>query len=422
MNSAETNGGADRALEELSRLLAARGIPSAGLMDEALRQVPETAEAALGEATIAGFCARLRESARLLGEHPLAEGGVERAALYRYLMSLVAFAIDWGALNPGPLDPLFSPPYPVYRMDWGAASPDGVYRRALVRDDRSYRVHGRIGNARYFSLDFRPGSRNGPIMRENLPVDEEDRFEVYVGGAERDHWWPLPAGTNALVTREFFDDWSKARRALLRIDCLDEAPPRPFEPRSAQVAAAFDVIGEWIVEAGVRFWLEHSAGLQAQWKNRFRPNFERGGSNLPIVCMGCWQLAPDEALIIELPDPEATFWGLQLASSLVHTLDYANRLTTFNGAQADKDPDGTYRLVLAREDPGVYNWLDTTGLERGVLILRCYQARNPTPPGTRLVKQADVPRLLPDSRRCSRAERRAQIAERRAGVARLICD
>jgi hypothetical protein len=103
-------------------------------------------------------------------------------------------------------------------------------------------------------------------------------------------------------------------------------------------------------------------------------------------------------------------------------LDYANRLTTINQAQAHCDPDGFYRLVLAGDDPGIHNWLDTTGLQCGVLILRLAGAANPTPPRTTLLQLSEVRHHLPEARTCTPEERRAQIADRREGVSRMLCD
>ena len=156
-------------------------------------------------------------------------------------------------------------------------------------------------------------------------------------------------------------------------------------------------------------------------ENAFLGEFRRGETKLPVVCPGAWHLAPDEALLIELPDPQATYWGLQVASSLVHTLDYSKALTSFNNAQAHQDPDGTYRFVLAHEDPGVYNWLDTGGLHYGTLFLRCYEAMSPSAPRTTLTNFADLHQVV-HAERLSTEERRAQIGERREGVARLLCD
>ena len=90
-----------------------------------------------------------------------------------------------------------------------------MYRKVLVRDDCAYRIHGRIGNARYFSLDFRPSSHNETVTPDDLDPDSEGRFEIHVGGREHGLWWPMQPGTHAIVTREFFDNWTEARKAQL---------------------------------------------------------------------------------------------------------------------------------------------------------------------------------------------------------------
>jgi hypothetical protein len=406
-------------LEELDHLIGAGRLPSAGLMDQALRQAGDGG-AQLDATVVNALCRHWEECAQLIANHPLTQGGVDRTDAFRYLLTLTASAVDWGILGGDPLAPMFSPPYPAHRLDWGACNPDGVYRKVLVRDDCAYRIHGRIGNARYFSLDFRPSSHNETVTPADLDPDPEGRFEIYVGGREQGLWWPMQPGTHAIVTREFFGNWTEARKARLRIDRIDGSD-RPAHDDSERIVAAFGVIGRWMLEGGVRYWLEHTTNILERAENSFLGEFQRKETKLPVVCPGAWHLAADEALLIELPDPQATYWGLQVASSLVHTLDFSKSLTSFNNAQAHRDADGTYRLVLAHEDPGVCNWLDTGGLEYGTLFLRCYRAMSPAAPRTTLMKFADLHQAV-DAKRYTTEERRAQISERREGVARLLCD
>ena len=149
----------------------------------------------------------------------------------------------------------------------------------------------------------------------------------------------------------------------------------------------------------------------------------RSETKLPVYTHGLWDLGPDEALLIELPDPKARFWGLQLASSLWHTLDFANRLTTINPGQAALDDDGVFRLVLAHEDPGIRNWLDTTGLQRGILILRYHAARALRIPRTRgralrRRGRSSCPMRSPAHPRSGGP----RYSARRDGVAHMVCD
>ena len=398
-------------------------VPSSALIDKLLREIADDPDTVLDERTVEVLCERLRQSAQLLSELPLTANPVDRAESFRYLLMMLAYAVDAALLNADPLEPMFSQPYRLHLLDWGGASPDSVYRRAMVRDDRTYRVHGRLGNAKYFSIDFRQGSPARTLLRTDLDADADGSFEIFLGGEPRDRrWWPFSEGTSGLTVREFFDDWCAAERSLLRIECLDgETAARP-EHNSRRVSSEFDLIGDWILEGAIRYWIDQSTPLARDAKNGFRQDLYRGDTKLPVTTFGWWELQPDEALVIELRDPEAEFWGLHLVTSLWHTLDYANRITTFNLSQAHRDPDGLYRFVASGEDPGVFNWLDTTGLERGVIIVRFCGAASAVPPKARVVKLSEVARELPDTRPCSADERRAQIAERREGVAHMVCD
>jgi hypothetical protein len=398
-------------------------VPSSALIDEVLRSLPHSPDTVLGKQTVEQFCERIRESAQLLSEFQLTENPIDRAESFRYLLKMVAYGVDAGLLNTDPMEPMFSPPYRLHLLDWGGASPDSVYRRVMLRDDLTYRIHGRLGNAKYLSLDMRLSRPACTITPDQLDIDAKGNFEFHLGGPEREgRWWPINGGTNGLVVREFFDDWLGAVRSHLRIECLEgRIAPRP-EHDPGRVAAEFDVIGDWILDGAVRYWIEQSQPLAAKNRNQFLTSLHRAETKLPVTTFGWWDLQPDDALIVELNDPRAVFWAMQLATSLWSTLDYANRLTTYNSAQALPDPDGLYRFVVSARDPGVHNWLDTTGLQQGLIILRLCQATRPVPPRTDLVKLSDLQMRLPGSVRCGPDRRQAQINDRREGVARLICD
>ena len=403
-------------------------VPVSALMVDALRRVDPEAAATLDETTVARFAQRLADTAGLLGRSPLLAEPADRADAFHHLLVTLHAAIDHSILQTDVTEPMFSPVLPTHRVDWGARNPDGVYRRAYVSADRTYRLHGRIGNAKYVTFDVGGAAYDSDVAFgievDELDADGDGDFDVQLGGTERpEHWFPLPAGSLVVTSREFFDDWSAARRSVLRIDCVDEDVltrteplPRP-EHSAARVAAEFDVLGDWLHEAGARFWLEEWHGEV----NRFR-DFYRVATKRPTVCRGCWELDDDEALVLEFPDPQASYWGIQLASSLVHTLDFANRLTSVNNAQARVDADGHVRIVVSRRDAGHHNWLDTTGLRHGDLMMRIHRAADPVPPATRVVKVDELAAALPHSPTVTADERRAQVRERREGVAHLFGD
>ena len=56
--------------------------------------------------------------------------------------------------------------------------------------------------------------------------------------------------------------------------------------------------------------------------------------------------------------------GFQLGSLWYISLDYINHQTSLNGTQAQADPDGKIRIVVADQSPGVTNWIETPGTAR----------------------------------------------------------
>ena len=102
-----------------------------------------------------------------------------------------------------------------------------------------------------------------------------------------------------------------------------------------------------------------------------------------------YRVAPDEALVIEVPVPRAKYWSIDLCNFWLESLDYANHQSSLNGHQAVVDPDGVFRAVVAHDDPGVPNWLDPVGHGEGSMIYRwnlaettpirsCASSRSPT--------------------------------------------
>jgi hypothetical protein len=96
-----------------------------------------------------------------------------------------------------------------------------------------------------------------------------------------------------------------------------------------------------------------------------------GGLNDQWYQEGCFALDDDETLVIEarLP-PELRAFSLSLTDEFFSTIDWTNAQSSLNRHQARIDDDGVLRVVVASLDPGVQNWLDTTGHRSGVLQFR----------------------------------------------------
>jgi hypothetical protein len=107
---------------------------------------------------------------------------------------------------------------------------------------------------------------------------------------------------------------------------------------------------------------------------------------------GRWVLADDEALVITVHEPDKPFlyWGLTTATAWMESLDYRYRTTNLNNRSAEQSPDGSWRLVVSPEDPGVPNWIDTGGRREGYMIVRWVLADDPPHPTCELVPIAEL--------------------------------
>ena len=75
----------------------------------------------------------------------------------------------------------------------------------------------------------------------------------------------------------------------------------------------------------------------------------------------------------------APYQGIQLGSMWYISLDDTSHQTSLTADQARADPDGNLRFVISERDPGVANWLETTGHERAWLCPAPVAAAGPGP-------------------------------------------
>ncbi len=90
--------------------------------------------------------------------------------------------------------------------------------------------------------------------------------------------------------------------------------------------------------------------------------------------IGTFDLTDDQALILEIEAPDARYWSIHTLDHWFGQLDYANYHVSLNGSQTHVDDDGRIRIVVTRNDPGVANWLDTCGVQHGIMMWRTIQA------------------------------------------------
>src|SRR5262245_20890073 len=118
----------------------------------------------------------------------------------------------------------------------------------------------------------------------------------------------------------------------------------------------------------VRYYREHH-GINTLLRSKKID--EMGGLPKQVYYDGIHEIADDEALIIETELPrQCRYWQVLVADARFCTVDWVNRQSSLNDAQARLDADGRFRAVISRLDPGVPNWLDKADYPWGVIQLR----------------------------------------------------
>ena len=230
-----------------------------------------------------------------------------------------------------------------------------------------------------------------------MKIDTDGRFEILLSCIEPPgkNWLRMEPDTSSLIVRQTFEDRANERIADLQIERLGGArTPEPVTPafidRGLQAAAAY-VSGTASIFAD---WAEGFA-KRVNELPRFDPAIAAAAHGDPNILYyhGYFELADDEALVIDVTPPPCEYWNFQLNNHWMESLDYRYHVIALNHFGAVAGPGASVRLVVALRDPGVPNWLDTAGHRRGTMCLRWVGAKEHPDPKTRVLKLADVARL-----------------------------
>jgi hypothetical protein len=150
-----------------------------------------------------------------------------------------------------------------------------------------------------------------------------------------------------------------------------------------------------------------------------------GAMRNQVYVMGRFDLKPDETFVVDVSDGGAEYFTVPLSNIWGTTLELVDRTGSLNKAQSMANADGTYTYVISSVDPGVANWIDSDGLNEGILTLRMAEFAGDGPKEDlgalgRVVKLDDLDAEVPTLRRVTAAERTAELAERRAAYLRRL--
>lgn len=326
----------------------------------------------------------------------------------------------------------------IYSM--GLVGPDWHYGLMYLDGALSYRLSGRKGdnplliiqvvNQPLGALD---GKTIGNYDLDDLHVNADGSYEIILGGPEREGIWiPLDetSDCNFVFVRTQLIKFGNEDIGSYRIDHLTP-PGRDYyereefdeETMARRIQRAEWTVRIYIQEFSIGIYDFAMAGCEGQVNTMsLAPGLVyQGASPFSRYAQGVFSIADDEALILEMDQaPDAPYWGIMLGDVWSRCLPYSRYQTSLNDAQAVQDPDGGYRFVVSARDPGVANWLDTTGHNDGEIFFRNYLTPDAVVPGVRKVKFDDVMSCLPaDTTWITPAEREEILRYRRDGFVKL---
>ena len=379
------------------------------------------------------FCDRLKLAGMSAFKDASPANPLQRADAFRFLTQNLGQAFDLALETKDPAFPQIHR-FTTPTMKLGGDVADFTYRQAWISGEYAYRLTGRRGTARWLNVTVQgprpekiPGtewpSLHEPfgdipecnILGSQIEADAEGHFELFIGGEARErNWLPTTPGSRKLFIREAFDAWGETPTALT-IERLGMTEPRPM-PSPERMTEAMDWAGRFVTGLMTQ-WPEHSwmtsggvcdprqlNAFPADKSANDAADAKRGRMAAHMV----WHLEPDEALIVEM-DMHDGFWIFGMGGAFVGSMDFLYRPVSYTPARTRVDRDGVVRLVIAHDDPGVHNWLDTQGFSDGNLTYRNLLSQNPASFRTKLVKRGDLREHLPPGTAMVSAEERARM-------------
>jgi hypothetical protein len=298
-------------------------------------------------------------------------------------------------------------------------SPDYIYRLAPVDDSARFVLHGRKPPqgplAFEVSLIGANEATQGNLSIGDLVIGPDGDFTITVdpneAGGRPNHLRSEP-GAQQLIIRDIFNDIGTQRPMALTIERLDP-PTRPPLTLEEIVAGVPNQMTK-----AIRGTMAVTKAINGEPNALKQPAFFNQGETLvtQAYSMGHFKLTEDQAFVIRMTMGSAGYAIVPATNYWGGIGDFLNHRTCVSSGRATPNSDGSYIYVIARKDPGVVNWVETDGLDEGMLCIRWTAFKHDGAPmptlEAQLVEWADLEAAVPPGTpRLDAAGRREQIAQ-----------
>ena len=317
---------------------------------------------------------------------------------------------------------------------WGIDNPDSVYRVIPISGAERYEIHGRVGENRmtenYFTLWDANMGTVAVLDGRTMEVEPGGSFTITVdsdAAGGRPNHVQSTSQAHEFYIRDVLLNWDRDDANHVAVQRLGEPPRTPARTLDEQADATADMMAYF-----ANFTGKLSHGVYKTAPNVFNLAWSAdtvGAMRNQVYVMGRFDLDPGETFVVDVNDGGAEYFTVPLSNVWGTTLDILDRTGSLNKAQSAPNDDGTYTYVISPTDPGVANWIDSNGMNEGILTLRMAEfGRDGGQPGPRrdlsarghVVKLHDLESEVPTLRRVSEAERTTQIAARRTAYLRRL--
>jgi hypothetical protein len=346
------------------------------------------------------FCDALKDAGKIILRPEAPSTELDRAEGWRYLTRLLRLGLE-SKLEFADTDfpVLYALSHTTAKI--GADNPDNIYHNATIDGSKEYRLVGTRGTVPYFSWGTKANryttdgtmASTGELDSDSLVVEPDGTFEIILSQKRRGkNWLPLAPDSTMLLGRQTFLDRATEIPATVTIEQIG-GPKHPKPLSASQLDQGLQQAVQFVTGTA-RAFADLSQDFQRKtndWITTEQEHWYKIGGDPKIFYLHAhWALKPDEALVIEGPVPECAFWNIQLDNYWWESGDYRYLPVHVQKGNAKYEADGSVRIVIAAEDTGVGNFIDTTGHSSGTLLLRWVDAKSHPIPAMKVVKLLDL--------------------------------
>ncbi len=310
---------------------------------------------------------------------------------------------------------------------WGGPNVDNKYLRGRIDGKSTYILTGNIAGLEDIAVQSSKGDlhmgqigASATLDLSTLSISDNGDFTITISPDQHTGNWIKQGEDHTILSiRAYYYDWTKHRDGIFYLVKDGNQGLAPATLTEAEAAQRLANATHWIETGLVGWdkWLKLAlAGAEDNVANG--PRTVGGGSSTLLYGSVPFAMEADQAMIIEVEDPQASYYSFQTYTySWFDAGDYANKQTSLNHRQTKTDGDGKIRFVASIQDPGVANWIDLEDRNRGMITFRYMNAKNPQQPVVILVPFSEIKSHLPaDTATVSEEERKSAIAIRQKHV------